>query len=213
MLHLAAKELKLERTKRELMEPCTFTPDMNKSSPIKKIAVSDRLHSEAKRTTPKKSNGWPLSQKKSPTSVNSAGSKSTSSRLDQLYQDGLRRAQSRKPTDKLEEEARIRRMEERELEQCTFKPNMDWRKKTSSHSNGKPSPDGTKDTSTNRSNRSRRSPDSPPVDIVTTQAMSTPNERQPNGPRQIFVSPLREPDAADTIEIESLGDDTEYGSI
>ena len=211
MLHLAAKELHLKQAEKKLMEDCTFTPETNKSrssSNSGNTTVFDRLYSESKRTTPKKPNGRQDSQKRSPTSVGSQ----SSSRIQYLYQDGLRRAQNRMLTDKEEAEARRRRLEEKELEKCTFRPNMDWRKKKPAHVNGKP-----KDPVNTQSLRSPQYQYSPPVHVVTTQPISTRNGRQKSHSNQCIVSPLRGPDipARSSVPsgIASLGEDTEYGSI
>jgi len=211
-LRLAAKEEHLKQTEKKLMEECTFTPETNRSrssSNSGNTTVFDRLYSESRKTTPKKYNGRRSgdSQKRSPTSVSSHGS----SRIDNLYQDGLRRAQNRKLTDKDEADARRRRLEEKELEQCTFQPNMDWRKKKPATGNGKPS-DAAK----------MQSPQcmySPPVHVITTQSAlkHSSGRHSMSGRNHSIVSPLRGPDipapAAVPSGIESVGDDTEYGSI
>lgn len=213
-LHLAAKRENLKQTERKLMEDCTFTPETNKSrssSNSGNTTVFDRLYSESKRTTPTKANGRRSgnSQKRSPTSVSSHGS----SRIDYLYQDGLRRAQNRRLTDKEEAEARQRRLEEKELKQCTFRPNMDWRKKK----DGKEK--GTHQDPVNV--HSTRYQYSPPVHVVTTQPAlirRSVGQRSMLGLTNSIVSPLRGPDLKATLSavpssIESLGEDTEYGSI
>jgi hypothetical protein len=194
------------------MEECTFTPETNKSrssSHSGNTTVFDRLYSEAKRTTPKKANGQRDAQKRSPTSVSSHGS----SRIDYLYRDGLRRAQNRQLTDKEEAEARRRRLEEKDLEQCTFRPNMDWRKKKPSNVNGRPR--DTVNALSQRSPRYQHSP--PPVHVITTKPISTRNGMRKSDRNHSLISPLRDPviqtRASVPSGIESLGEDTEYGSI
>lgn len=209
-LRLAAKERHLREAEQKLMEECTFTPETNKSrssSNSGNTTVFDRLYSDSKKTTPKKANGRHNGERKSPTSVSSHGS----SRIDYLYQDGLRKAQNRRLTDKEEAEARRRRLEEKELEHCTFRPNMDWRKKKHTNSNrrsGMPT-----------RARTIQYDYSPPVQVVTTQPLST---RANGGLRKSernrsTVSPLRSPDipkrAVIPSGVASVGDDTEYGSI
>lgn len=211
-LHLAIKELRLKETEKKLMEECTFTPETNRSRTSSKSGTSpvfDRLYSESRKSTPKKYNGRQSgdSQKRSPTSVSSHGS----SRIEYLYQDGLRRAHNRKLTDKEEAEARRRRLEEKELQLCTFRPNMDWRKKKPPvRVNGK-----------HKDSVNIDSPQyqySPPVHVVTTRSISARHVgRHKSDQSHSIVSPLRGPDipsrAAVPSGIESLGDDTEYGSI
>lgn len=210
-LRLAAKEQHLKRAEKKLMEECTFTPETNKSRSSSNSGITtvfDRLYSESKKTTPKKANGRRSGDsKRSPTSVSSHGS----SRIDQLYQNGLRKAQNRRLTDKDESEERRRRLEEKELEQCTFQPNMDWRKKKKAAPvNGK--------SRYPAKTQSSRYQYSPPVHVVTTQPVLTRNGgRRKSERNNSIVSPLRGPDiparAAATSGTESLGENTEYGSI
>lgn len=213
-LRLAAKERHLKKTEKEMMVGCTFTPETNKSRSSSKSGntpVFDRLYSESKKTTPKKANGRNGDSKRgSPTSVSSHGS----NRIDSLYQDGLRRAQNRKLTDKDEAEARRRRLEEEELKQCTFRPNMDWRKKK------KPVRSGGKSREPAKTRSSPRYQYSPPVHVVTTQPVSTRDGGRRSFERnRSIVSPLRGPDIPSNTAtdipsgMESLGEDTEYGSI
>ena len=186
----------------------TFTPETNKSGSHHdgKINVLDQLHSDSEKITPRKADGRHSGslQKRSPTSVSSDGGKP--SRIEQMYQDGLRRARvrNRAPTNKREDEERRRRWDVKQMEQCTFRPNMDWRKKKPPRIDGKTSPSGSKNTASNHSLQTPRSHDIPPVDVIMTRALSTPNMRQGV---YSFVSPLGGP------ETESVGGDTEYGSI
>lgn len=206
-LRLAARKEHLKEAEKKLMEECTFTPETNRSRSSSKSGnstVFDRLYSESKRTTPKKANGRRDgdSRKGSPTSVSSHGS----SRIESLYQDGLRRAQNRRLTDKEEAEARRRRLEEKELAECTFCPQMDWRKKKG----GK--------RKENKEAAEKLYPSryqySPPVHVVTTQPTMARKTGQyaKIGRDDSIVSPLRGPDIASS-GIDSIGEDTEYGSI
>ena len=211
-LRLAARKEHLKETERKLMEECTFTPETNRSRSSSKSGnstVFDRLYSESKRTTPKKANGHRNgdSRKGSPTSVGSHAS----SRIDSLYQDGLRRAQNRRLTDKDEAEARRRRLEEKELEECTFRPQMDWRKKKG----GKLKEKGEGPVKLYPS----RYQYSPPIHVVTTKPTMARNTGQYTkiGLDDSIVSPLRGPDIparpVASSGIESVGENTEYGSI
>lgn len=166
----------------------------------------DQLFSEATNVTPRKAIGRRHgSQKKSPT--NSCGS--TPTRIDQLYHDGVRREQNRARTNKIDDEERRRRTEEKELEQCTFRPNMDWSKKKPPRVYEKQSPTESDDSAYNHSLRTPRSRDIPPVDVITTQVVNVRRGAQS------FVSPLRHSERTDLTSVgtESVGDDTEYGSI
>jgi hypothetical protein len=207
MLHLAAKEQKLKRTEKNLTP--TFTPETNKSkssSHSGSNVVSDRF---SKKSTPGKANNGRSSQKRSPTSVSTRIWVSTPSHIDQLYLDGLRRAQNRALTDRQDEEKRRRRLEEKELEQCTFRPNMDWRKKKPPRVDEKPSPNGSKVMPPSHSLRTHRSRDSLPVHVITTRAVSRQGDS--------FASPLRGREITgrsyDSNGTESVEDVTEYGSI
>lgn len=210
---LAAKEQKLEQAKHKLMEDCTFTPETNKSrSSHGSTPMFDRLHSESRKVTPKKASirGREIC-KWSPTSMGSSCG-STPSRIDKLYRDGVRKAKNRQPTDKREAEARRRRLEDQELEQCTFRPKMDWRTKNPPRGRkGTSSPNGSKDASSKESLCTPRSHDAPPVDVITTRAVLTPTMNETS---HSVVSPLRVPDIPVALNgAESIGDDTEYGSI
>jgi hypothetical protein len=203
MRHRAAREQKRIPTKQGLMVAYTFTPEKQKSGSHHdgtRSTVLDPLHSQSNKITPRKADGRQNGslQKRSPTSVASSNGSKPSRRLEQMYQDGLSRARvrNRALTNKREDEERRRRWDEKEMEQCTFRPNMDWRTK-------KPSPNGSKHTTSNHSLRTPRSHDIPPVDVILTRALSTPNVKQG---AYSFVSPLGGP------ETESVGD-TEYGSI
>jgi hypothetical protein len=117
LLHKAATESKLKQLESSMMEQFTFTPDTSKPKVSKK--TPDSLH---KNTTPNKSNVQ-NSPCKSP--VRSP----LSSRVDELYRDGVRKNQERRMTAKEEGAARDRRLQDRDLAQCTFRPNLDWKVK------------------------------------------------------------------------------------
>jgi hypothetical protein len=210
MLHLAAKEQKLKRTETKLTTTPTFTPESNKSkssSHNESNIVSDRL---SKKNTSGKANRGRYSQKRSPTSVSTRGWGSTSSRIDNLYRDGLRRAQNRALTDRQDEEQRRRRLEEKELEQCTFRPNMDWRMKKPPCIDEKPFRNESKDMPPSHSLLIHRSRDGPPVHLTTTRAVLRQGVHS-------FASPLRGQEVTDRTfgwnGRESVDDATEYGSI
>jgi hypothetical protein len=208
MLHFAAKQQKLKWTEKKL-EP-TFTPETNKSrssSHSGSNIVSDRL---SEKNASGKANHGRSSQKRSPTRVGTRSWESTSSRIDHLYRDGLRRAQNRALTDRQDDEQRRRRLEEKELEHCTFRPNMDWRKKKPPCVGEKPSPNASKDMPHSHSLRTHRSHDSPAIHIITTRSVSRHDNHS-------FATPPRGQKiidrTCDSNGTESVDDATEYGSI
>lgn len=113
-----ATESKLKHLEYSMMEQFTFTPDTSKPKVSKKTPDSLRKH-----TTPNKYNVNNSPHNKSP--VRSP----ISTRVDQLYRDGVRKNQERRMTSKEERAARDCRLQDRDLAECTFHPKMDWKVK------------------------------------------------------------------------------------
>jgi hypothetical protein len=205
MLHLAAKEQTMKRTEKEFKKACTFTPETNKSRSSSGSSIAlDQLLSESPNVAPRNAIGQ-SSQKKSSNGFASP----PPSRIDELYHDGVRREQNRARTNRVDDEERRRRAEEKELERCTFRPNMDWRRKKPPRLN-EPNPAASND-SAHRDDplRAPERRDIPPVDVITTRVVHGRREAHP------FPGPLEPLERTDLTSVgtESVGDDTEYGSI
>lgn len=237
-LRLKEREQKLKQIEKDMMHDCTFAPSTNSSRIAAEAATWGRLPRDAKKITPKKSNVQlrrsASTPRRSPMSVdtNSTGS----SRIDKLYHDGVKRGHSRRGrTDKAEDEARRQRLEELQLRQCTFTPQMRWTLESLSPKNLSPSPmksspaniktpprkimpmslfaSGEKGVHT-RTPESDKS-DNPPLRVVNTgESPSTPLGSTTS---LMDISPLRDPSVVASRRESKCGDSmestTEYGSI
>lgn len=152
MLQLKIREQKLKYIEKDMMKDCTFAPKLNVDSrKVNKAHVSNRVRDhDIRKVTSRKSKGIyqpstsvpPCTTTSTTTSTSprtastattstpgrspmSVDTNSTGSvRIDKLYQDGLKKAQSR--TDREEEHARRERFEELNMRQCTFQPRTRW---------------------------------------------------------------------------------------
>eukprot|EP00542_Grammatophora_oceanica_P013248 CAMPEP_0194036512 /NCGR_PEP_ID=MMETSP0009_2-20130614/8872_1 /TAXON_ID=210454 /ORGANISM="Grammatophora oceanica, Strain CCMP 410" /LENGTH=338 /DNA_ID=CAMNT_0038678303 /DNA_START=65 /DNA_END=1081 /DNA_ORIENTATION=- len=137
-LHLAAKEQKVKQLESTLNRELTFKPVTNgcRTKSHDEDTVFDRLYqlSKKKRSVPitpstRGRTSSKVSSRSTPSSTTSSRSGSSSATaFNRLYKEGLRRARTKSLTDRVERQRRIYRQQERELEACTFRPRMDWKK-------------------------------------------------------------------------------------
>lgn len=135
------KELKIISIKSQMMEECTFTPKTTKSNSSSRTAttntssggdtVFDRLYRSgesvsSKMSTPLKSNCYRGRPSLSGRSTASRTSTCISNRMEQIYEEGVRKMRDRPINDKEEKKIRDRRREEKEIDECTFRPKLYW---------------------------------------------------------------------------------------
>lgn len=130
-----------------LTKTCTFTPNTVKSASSNRTAatnassggesVFDRLYrggsvasshqSPTVRGSTRHNVRSSLSRSPTPArSTMSRASTAISSRIDEIYEEGVHKARRRPVTDKHERELRDQRWEEREIQECTFRPKLYW---------------------------------------------------------------------------------------
>jgi len=133
---LVITESKLKQLECTMMKSCTFSPDTSKSNIPKKTSDTKKssvVHSRDKATTPEN-----MGSRKSPGSTSSRST--VSNRVDELYRDGVIKNKQRFMTAKEEDDARAKRLQERELAECTFQPNLNcWKAKRGSPDDSKKS--------------------------------------------------------------------------
>lgn len=150
----AKREAKLEMVRKEMMQECTFTPKTlvsssstsrttttNGSSDTKGVIddVYERLYRHAGNvSTPMKPHSRTGSSSMHHPSPNSSVSRSgsaCSSRIEELYQDGVRMIRRRRMTEEQERALRHKRREQQEILECTFRPKTQWQGRivTTSH--------------------------------------------------------------------------------
>ena len=124
---MAVTESKLKQLECSMMQSCTFTPNTSKSKvSAKTLDAKESGQQSLKKSTPKQSRVLP--QKSPGSRTRSTGS----SRVEELYHDGVRKNKQRVMTAKEEEDAREQRIQERELAACTFQPQLNWKIKKDS---------------------------------------------------------------------------------
>jgi hypothetical protein len=123
-----------------------------------------RLHSYSVRSSLRSS----LSRSPTAYSTESRSSTAMSSRIEELYEKGVRKVRRRPVSDLQERQIRDRHREEKELDECTFRPKLYWGSKMSSK----------KPLSVVRN----------PTQILNN-ILSTPVKPRPRLPKEIIVSP------------------------
>lgn len=187
---------RLKSMETELMtNVCTFTPNTVKSASSNRTAttnassggesVFDRLyrggsvassHRSPMLRSASRQQRARSSFSRSPTAARSTVSRTStavSTRVEELYAEGVRKARRRPKTDKQERELRERRREEKEANDCTFRPKLHWGNKAAS------------DRKTIQSRQKSSSPLKPPKRNLKTPSPSV----QPRLPKEIIVSP------------------------
>jgi hypothetical protein len=109
-------------------------------------------------------------------STESRTSSAVSSRMEELYEKEVRKARCRPKTDQQERRLRDRLREERELQECTFRPQLNWgggSKKSGKKSSALPVPN-------------QAAPRSTPLQVRSTPPTKL---QQPRLPREIIVIP------------------------
>jgi hypothetical protein len=107
-------------------------------------------------------------------STESRTSTAVSSRMEELYEKQVRKARRRPKTDQQERRLRDRLWEERELQECTFRPKLDWGSKKSSKKSSLPIPN-------QAATRSHL--------LSSTQTPPPAKLQQPRFPKEIIVLP------------------------
>jgi len=219
----AAKQERVRELREIMMEECTFTPNTAKSNSSSRTAttnassggesVFDRLYRSgcsSNHSTPLKSNKRPLKPRLSPSSTTgrsalSRTSTAASTRVEELYAAGVRKARARPRSDRAEREWRERRREAKELSVCTFQPNLFWgrtyapkRKQSSAQHRLEPTMIVNKPVKS----KGRQRKAALPVEIIikTDMSMAQRPWQSPLRPKKLgsaielmLVSPLRDP--------------------
>jgi hypothetical protein len=153
----------------QMAASCTFTPKTNitksnagnshrtattkataSSGGSKSESVFDRLYKDASMSVassqrsppPPTTTRWNASKQllHQYSSTESRTSTAVNSRMEDLYEKEVRKARRRPKTDQQERRLRDRLWEERELQECTFRPKLDWGSKKSSKKSSLPVP-------------------------------------------------------------------------
>lgn len=204
--HQKKRERKLAALRQQMMNECTFTPTTRSTATSSKASsdesVFDRLYRSSTSTsssrrrspsvTPVKSNVT----RRRDTSQSPTTSSHVSSRMEAIYEQGVRKLRSRPPNDRVEKALRDRRAEERELAHCTFRPHAHRHKLRRSMLVMEPYV-------------VRRRKKEPPQEIIVEKAWFTPT-RNKVCMEDTGISPLRnDPFLEDALSQAA----TEYGSI
>lgn len=142
----AKRAAKLQMVRKEMMQECTFTPKTlasssstsrttatNASSETKGVIndVYERLYRHAGNvSTPIKGRsraGSSSIHQPSPNSSLSRSGSACSSRIEELYQDGVRKIRSRRMTEEQERALRSTRLDQKDILECTFRPKTHWK--------------------------------------------------------------------------------------
>lgn len=219
----AERQRKLQALETNLMKDCTFTPKTtNKTrcltvTPPSSESVFDRLYRPkvrstpstfgSQRSTPRASNSLrrtaptDVNHQTSPSSIVSSRIESScySSRIDDLYESGVRKMLSRPRSDEKEKQIRERRRDDQQWAECTFRPAIHGRKVQQQHQQQR------KSSKLVMEPRPRRAL---PFEIVIAKDTGWDSPLRP--PASAAVSPLRvemgSSSAALTVQ-------TDYGSI